>query len=85
MNVSKVEIYGTRGKSLRYLEQGNTVIFTELEAKVTGTVTMVAFDERRLSVEQIGRLYDVLMEGKIVRLNNLKYPIKLGFYGVRPR
>ena len=85
MNVSRIEIHGKRGVSIRYLEERNTVIFTALEAKVTGVVTNVWFDDFHLDVERARGLSGAAREGKIVQYNRLKYPIKLGFYGMRPR
>ena len=85
MRVSRIEIHGTRGVSIRYLEEGNTIIFTALEAKVTGSVTSAWFDDFRLNFDRARRLTGAAMEGKIVQYNRLKYPNLLGFYGVRPR
>ena len=80
MNVSKIEIYGTRGKIIKYLEEGNRNVFTVDDAEVTGTVTNVAFDGGRAV-----NLNDLVDTGKSVIHNNLQYPTKIGFYGLRPR
>lgn len=85
MNVSRIEIHGTRGVSLRYLEEGNKIIFSALEAKVTGRVTSVWLDDFCLEVERARGLTGSAREGKLVLYHRLKYPNKLGFYGVRPR
>lgn len=85
MNVSRIEIYGTRGKIIKYLEEGSKIIFTVDDAEVTGTVTNVAFDGERLRADRAVGLNDIVDTGKFIVHNNLKYPTKIGFYGLRPR
>lgn len=85
MNVSKIELYGTTGTVIRYVEEGNKIVFDALDAEVTGTVTNVAFDGNRIPADQAVRVSGFVKEGKVVTYNRLQYPIKLGFYGMRPR
>jgi hypothetical protein len=86
MNLSKIELYGTTGTVIRYVEEGSNLIFTSLDARQTGMVENVAIDGKHAAADRVARIADrVARQGHIVTCENLKYPLKLGFYGMRQR
>ncbi len=86
MNISKIEIYGTTGTVIRYVEEGNDLIFTSLDVRKTGTVSSVAIDGKRAPADKVANIAGKMVrQGHIVTCEHLKYPIKIGFYGMRPR
>ena len=85
MNVRKIELYGIKGKLIKYLEEGNRIVCTERDAKLIGNAVSIIIDDNAVPDVDLAYVTRSAKEGHHTVHNRLTYPNKVGFYGIRPR